>query len=204
MVLAVDPLGIGETKQTAARGLMDGYTSVLIGRSVVGIQAGDITRAASFLRSLEYVNAEKIGAVGFDNLCIPLIHATSFDSSIKNVVLIGSLASYASVAMNKFYKIGLTSTNNGSVEHPYEVNFSWGVAGVLHAYDLPDLIAAIAPRKVVMVDTKDQMNEMLSEAELKEQLGYPLSVFEKKAPQKLKLITAKKDLLSLVEELDIF
>ena len=61
--------------------------------------------------------------------------------------------------MNKFFKMGRTETGNGSVEHPYEFNFSWGVAGALQGYDLPDLIASIAPRKVVMADTKNQVLE---------------------------------------------
>jgi len=54
--------------------------------------------------------------------------------------------------MNKLYKIGLTPTGNKGTGHPYEVNFSWGVAGVLKAYDLPDLIGCIAPRKVAMAE----------------------------------------------------
>jgi hypothetical protein len=44
----VDVLGVGETKNTATRGLADGYTAVLIGKSIVGIQAGDIVRVVGF------------------------------------------------------------------------------------------------------------------------------------------------------------
>src|SRR4029077_12302406 len=40
VVAAADVLGIGETKNTAARGYTDGYTAVMIGRSMVGIRAG--------------------------------------------------------------------------------------------------------------------------------------------------------------------
>ena len=31
------------------------------------------------------------------------------------------------------------------------------IAGVLKAYDLPDLIGSIAPRKIALVDLQDQM-----------------------------------------------
>src|SRR6185503_6379137 len=51
IVAAADVLGIGETKNTAGRGHTDGYTAVLIGRSIVGIRAGDIVRVVSYLRS---------------------------------------------------------------------------------------------------------------------------------------------------------
>ena len=199
VVLAVDPLGVGETKQTAGRGLIDGYLGVLTGRSVVGIQAGDINRAVNFLKSFEYVDQNKIGAVAIDNLCLSLIHAASFDSSIKNIVLIGSLVSYRSVVLNKFFKMGRTETGNGSVEHPYEFNFSWGVAGALQGYDLPDLIASIAPRKVVMADTKNQLLEVLPESELRKELYFPISVYDNKAPLNFKLAFANTNLVSLVD-----
>ncbi len=53
VVAAADVIGIGETKNTAARGITDGYTAVLIGRSVVGIQAGDILRVVNYLKSCQ-------------------------------------------------------------------------------------------------------------------------------------------------------
>jgi len=199
VVLAVDPLGIGETEHTAGRSLIDGYIGVLTGRSVVGIQAGDINRAVNFLKSINYVDTNKIGAIAFNNLCIPLIHAASFESSIKNIVLIGSLVSYRSVVLNKFYLMGVTKNENGGVEHPYEVNFSWGIAGALQGYDLPDLIASIAPRKVVMADTKNQMNEILPEEYLRKELAFTLSVFNNKAPSNFKLVLADTNLLSIIE-----
>jgi len=199
VVLAVDPIGVGETKQTAGRGLIDGYLSVLNARSVVGIQAGDITRAVNFLKTFDYVDKNKIGAVASDILCLPLIHAASFESSIKNIILLRSLVSYSSVALNKFYRIGVTKTGYEGVGHPFEVNFSWGVAGALQGYDLPDLIASIAPRRVVMAETTNQMLEVLSEKELRNELALPLSVFEKKAPNNLELVSADTNLISLVD-----
>jgi cephalosporin-C deacetylase-like acetyl esterase len=198
VVIAVDPLGVGETKQTAGRGLIDGYIGVLTGRSVVGIQAGDITRAVNFLKSIDYVDSNKIGAVAIDDLCSPLLHAASFDPSIKKVVLVGSLVSFKSVVMNKFYKMGMTETGYG-VGHPYELNFSWGVAGALQGYDLPDLIASIAPRTVVIAETKNQMNEILPEAELRKELGFPITVFNRRSASNFKLATGGSDLISLVD-----
>ena len=198
VVIAVDPIGVGETKQTAGRSLIDGYIGVLTARSVVGIQAGDITRAVNFLKSLDYVDSGNIGAIGMNGLCLPLIHAASFDTSIKRIVLVGSLVSFRCVVLNKFYKVGLTKNENGGVVHPYEVNFSWGVAGALEAYDLPDLIASIAPRKIVMADTKNQVNEIVTDTELRNELYLPLSVYDKKAPLNFKIASPNTDLGSLL------
>ena len=53
IVAATDVLGIGETKNTASRGHTCGYTAVIIARSVVGIQAGDIVRVVNYLKELQ-------------------------------------------------------------------------------------------------------------------------------------------------------
>jgi cephalosporin-C deacetylase-like acetyl esterase len=200
VVAATDPIGVGETANTAARGITDGYTAVIIGRSVVGIQAGDIVRTVSYLKSLSEVDSSRVGAIGIDEMCIPLLHAAAFDPSIKNITLIGSLISFRSVVMNRFYKIGLTAREGGGLWHPNEVDFSWGVAGVLTAYDLPDLIGCIAPRRVQLAGIKDQMLEPASEEVIKKDLEFPVSVYEaKKASENLRIVSVDTSPASLVD-----
>lgn len=200
IVAATDVLGVGETANTAARGITDGYTAVIIGRSVVGIQAADIVRTMNYLKSLSEVDTLNIGAIGINEMCIPLLHAAAFDPSIKNIILIGSLISYKSVLMNRFYKIGLTPREGGGNWHPYEVDFSWGVAGVLTAYDLPDLIGCIAPRKVVLAGLKDQMLEPASPELINQELDFPLSVYSsKKSSENIKIVSSYTSLGSLVD-----
>ncbi len=148
VVAVPDLLGIGETRtDPAIRPLKDDMVGVLIGRSVVGIQAGDIVRTVNFLKTRDNVDEEKIGAFAFDEMCLPLIHAAAFDESIKNIGLSGSLISYRSVVMNQSYKVDIIKRSE-DYWHPIEVDFASGIAGVLTAYDLPDLIGSIAPRKV--------------------------------------------------------
>ena len=199
VVAAVDVPGVGETKNTAVRGSKDGYTAVLTGRSVVGIQAADIARVADYLRNCNEIDPEKIGAVGFYEMCIPLIHAAAFNPSIKNTILIGSPVSYRTIVMNRIYKIGLTENEKGGTHHPYEIDFSWGVAGVLTAYDLPDLIGCIAPRKVVLADLKDQTLKSAQAEVIKDEMQFPQSVYSfKGVPDNLK-ITASGNKVDLVD-----
>ena len=191
IVAAVDPLGTGETKNTATRDLATGYTALLTGRSVVGIQAADICRIAHYMGTRDDIDPSGIGALGINEMCLPLIHAAAFDKSIKNVILSGSLISYSSVAMNRFYRIGLTEREGGGTHHPYEVDFSWGIAGVLKGYDLPDLISCIAPRKVVLIKLKDQMLEPASEEMIRLELEFPCSVYNlKKASENIDIISS--------------
>ena len=199
IVAAADVLDVGEIKNTATRGLTDGYTSVLIGRSMVGIQAGDIVRVANYLKKQSGVDPLKIGAVAYNEMCLALIHAAAFDSSISNILLIGSLISYKAIAMNRLYKIGLTKPPGADAEYPYEVDFSWGIASALTAYDLPDLIGCIAPRKVVLSGIKDQMLEPAPTELINYDLKFPRSVYSlKQVPKNLRILEKMDNLESIV------
>ncbi|MCK4818526.1 xylan esterase, partial [bacterium] len=107
IVIAPDVLGIGETKNTVTRDLTDDYTAILIGRSIVGIQAGDIVRVVNYLKSLNNVTKDEISAVAIGEMCPSLLHAAAFEPSIKSVALISPFISYRSIVMNRFYKVGL-------------------------------------------------------------------------------------------------
>ena len=199
IVAAVDVMGTGETKNTATRPLGPGYTAVLIGRSIVGIQAGDIVRAVGYLKSLDDVDNNKVGAVAVGEICLPLIHAAAFDTSIDNVTLIGSPISYRSIAMNRFYKIGLIENEGGGIGHPYEIDFSWGIAGVLTGYDLPDLIGCIAPRKVVLADLQNQRLEPASSELIERDAAFPRSVYSyKNAVDNLRIVSSYESIGSLI------
>jgi dienelactone hydrolase len=199
IVAAADVLGVGETKRTAGREHTDGYTAVLIGRSIVGIQAGDVVRVLNYLKRQPDVNPKKIGAIAINETCLALMHAAAFDSSINNVTLIGPLASYRSVVMNRFYKIGVTKRPTGNYWHPVEVDFNWGIASVLTAYDLPDLIGAIAPRKVIMAEIKNPMLEPASQASIKDEFEFSRAAYSfKKVPDNLRIIGKADSIGSLV------
>jgi len=199
IVAAVDVMGIGETRNTATRQFGPGYTAVLIGRSVVGIQAGDIVRTVAYLKSRNDVDNSKVGAVAVGETCLPLIHAAAFEPSIDNVTLIGSPISYRSIAMNRFYEIGLIENEGGGIWHPYEIDFSWGIAGVLTGYDLPDLIGCIAPRKVVFTGLQNQRLEPASAELIEKDAAFPQLVYSSKnAPGNLKIVSSYEDLGSIV------
>jgi hypothetical protein len=112
----------------------------------------------------------------------------------------GPLVSYRSVAMNRFYRVGITKNEGGGLWHPYEVNFSWGIGGVLTAYDLPDLIACIAPRKVAISGIKDQMLEQASNELIDKEMELPKAVFAiKNVPSNLRISSSQEDLNTTIE-----
>ncbi len=177
LVAAPDVLGTGET---AGRGDAE---AVLLGRSVAGMQAGDVTRVINFLRSRIDVNMGKISGMAFDEMGPVLLHAAALNKAIGSVALSGSLISYRSVVVNKFYNTGFASN---------------AVAGALTAYDLPDLIASLAPRKIALVDSKDQMKQTAGEGLIKEELAFPGNVYSaRNAAGNLRIIPATNDMASV-------
>ena len=200
VVAATDLPGVGELNNTVTRALADDYTGVMVGRSTVSIQAGDIVRVVNYLKHLDFVNPARIGGVAVDEMCIPLLHAAAFEPSIKGVTLVGSLTSYRSVAMNRFYRIGLIKNEGGGHVHPYEVDFSWGVAGALTAYDLPDLLGCIAPRKVALAGLRNQLLEPASDEEIRQDTAFPLAAYaHHNASSNLRIVQVSEDLGPLAE-----
>ncbi len=198
IVAAIDVLGIGEVKNTATREGADDYTGVLIGRSTPGIQAGDIIRVVNYLRHLEMVDS-KIGAIGIGEMCIPLLHAASFEPNINNLILKGLPISYRSIVMSDLYKIGLVYNDDG-YWHPWEIDFSWGVAGALTAYDLPDLVGSLAPRKVVLSGLRNQLLEPANAQEIEKDMVFPVRAYsELNAEHRLKIISSEEFNYSLID-----
>ncbi len=185
IVAAPDVIGIGETKDKSNRYINAvNYESILIGRSLVGAQAGDIVRVVNFLKTRSDIKKDKISAVAFDEMCPTLLHAAAFDQSIKSAAFVGSPVSYRSIVMNKFYGY----------------NFSCCVAGALTAYDLPDLIGCIAPRKVVLAETKDQMKKPASKGLIDKELEFPRSVYSLKiASENLRVFPSYENLNSIID-----
>ena len=200
IVAAIDPPGVGETKNTASRDLATGYACVLIGRSIIGIQAGDIVRVARYLQKHDHVDDKRIGAIARDEMCLPLIHAAAFEPLISNVTLIGSLISYRTVVMNRLYRVGLTVNEGGGYWHPYEVNFNWGIGGVLTAYDVPDLIASLAPRRVALLGIRDHNLQPASEDLIATDMEFPKAAYaHRSVAAHLRINTSYEDIHSILK-----
>ena len=136
-VLAPDLIWTGETGPGSFKGDADignvsfnvWFESILIGRSIVGIQAGDVARCVRYLESREDIDFKNISAVAWKEMCPALLHAAAFEDSIRKIALIEPLSSYRLIVMNRYYNPRLIPAT---------------VAGSLTAYDLPDIAACLA------------------------------------------------------------
>lgn len=181
-VLAPDLPGIGELGPGDFRGdaFIGGvshniwYSSILVGRSIVGVQAGDIGRLLQALKKDHQAGA--VYGVARKELTPLLLHAANFLPEIQRVALIDALPSYASMVMNRSYP---------------STFIPGAVAGALAAYDLPDLAAALAPRQLLITSTNapgDATDISTGDRSLIRQ-----TYEEKKAERNLKIVTDQQN-----------
>jgi dienelactone hydrolase len=166
IVAAPEVLGTGETEDISGYPGRPGYGAALIGRSMVGIQAGDISRVVRMLQVRNDIDPGKIGVVSFDELCPALLHAAAIDPSISRTMLVNSMISYGEIINHRVY-------NN-------PLSFIWGVGGALTAYDLPDLMACIVPRNLYLINLRDSMNDLASQQLIDQELDFPRKVYASK------------------------
>lgn len=146
-VLAPDLPGIGEMGRNHFRGDTEFdsiscnilYNSTLIGRSIVGIRAGDVVRLTRLLKKSGEIS--EVYGLAKKEMSPVLLHAAAFDPDITRIGLIEPYSSYQSIVMNRFY-------------NPKFIHST--VPGALNAYDLPDLAASLAPRKLMMAGVTDE------------------------------------------------
>jgi cephalosporin-C deacetylase-like acetyl esterase len=155
VVLSIDARGFGETQINTGVNSeeFDHYfgdfryamTALLVGKTMVGMRALDITRAVDLLSARRDVDREKIYAYGKKGGAVPVLYAAVLDRRIRKVVLEDMLSSYESVVENKIHRRVLESV----------------VPGALKFYDLPDLAATLAPRKLSIVSGTDPLGHEL-------------------------------------------
>jgi cephalosporin-C deacetylase-like acetyl esterase len=143
LVLALDPRGIGEAG-VAATG--KGYTpeyqlamrAVLVGKNMVGMQATDILAAIAYLKSRSDVSSVSLrasGRVGIAALC-----AAAFQPAVAESVIQLPIVSYMEFARARVH----------------DSFISVAVPGVLRDFDLPDVAALIAPRRLTISADSDR------------------------------------------------
>lgn len=151
VVLAIDARGWGETGTDAPdetktwNSYFPNYnaamTSLLLGKNLVGMRVYDIARGIDLLAGRPEVDGERIYGMAVGAATVPLLHAAVLDARLKKVILEKGLISYDAVET--------TRVQSAIIENV--------IPGVLKSYDLPDLVAALAPRPTWIVDTSDPM-----------------------------------------------
>ncbi len=150
MVLVPDIIGTGETGPGHWRGgdffthtrmeklsYRVWYGALLIGRSIVGVRASDAVKLVGLLRQ---EGVEEVAGIAIGELAPTLLHAAAFEPAIARVMLKEPYVSYHSLVSHRYYRSDYIES---------------AIPAVLTAYDLPDLAAYLAPRKLLLANVKD-------------------------------------------------
>jgi hypothetical protein len=182
-VLAPDLIGIGEMGPGIFKGdaYIEGsshnlwYASMLIGRSIVGIRAGDVVRLFRLLKN--NMNINEVFGFARKEMAPVMLHAAAFDQSITRIALIEPYSSYQAIVVNRFYDSKFIYST---------------VPGALAAYDLPDLAASLAPRRLFMAGVTDGNGKNLDSEAIGKELDFIQTTYKgKNADTQLKVVSLK-------------
>jgi cephalosporin-C deacetylase-like acetyl esterase len=193
VVLAIDLRGMGETREESSRvwslfgHFNSAMTALLMGKTLVGLRAQDVVRAVDALAARRDVEMESLSAFGKGDAAVVLLHAAVLDDRIKSVALEEMLVSYESVIAWKVHQQIFESI----------------VPAALTNYDLPDLAASLAPRRLQIINAVNPRGQRVELPHVREQYeaaqkafqvaGAPRSfgIGERKPGQKLTTFIAK-------------
>jgi len=146
VVLSIDARGMGETRWNNENNATDftryfgdydsAMTAILLGKTMVGMRAGDVVRGIDLLAARDDVDGSKIFCLGKDGGAVSMLYAALLDRRIRGVALEGMLVSYDWVVRHEIHR----------------QIFEEVVPGALKSFDLPDLVSSLAPRSIWIVN----------------------------------------------------
>jgi dienelactone hydrolase len=161
VVLAIDARGLGETRATLEGSRSDftrffgdydsGMTAMLIGKTLAGMRAEDIVRGLDLLAARSDVDPARMTGYGKDAGAVPMLLAGALDRRLSAVALEGLLVSYEAAVNQRIHR---------------QV-FEQVIPGALIDFDLPDLVASLAPRPAWLINTTDPRGGRMREADVR-------------------------------------
>jgi cephalosporin-C deacetylase-like acetyl esterase len=106
------------------------WASFTLGKPVLGQRVWDCLRCLDYLESRPDVDRTRIHGLGEQGGAIALLLAAVFDDRVSSLMLDSIIATYQSLVESKSYSLELT----------------WFLYGILKHFDLPDMVAALAPK----------------------------------------------------------
>jgi dienelactone hydrolase len=161
IVLSIDARGLGETRPPLDDRRNDfvryfgdyenGMTALLLAKTLAGMRAEDIVRGLDMLSARADVDTAQLFGYGKGAGAVPLLYAAAFDRRLRRAAFEGMLVSYESVVNQRIH----------------QQVFEQVVPGALRDFDLPDLVAAVAPRPVWLINTVNPLGKPAPAAEIR-------------------------------------
>ena len=119
--------------------------AIVVGKTIVGMRVDDALRILNWMRARNDVDPSKISLYGKGGLGMVALHVAAIDEGVARVILENSLLSYRTAL-----EAGLHKNLSESV-----------IPGVLTRYDTPQLMQAIFPRSILLINPAGAMGQEL-------------------------------------------
>ncbi len=139
------------------------FAGILTGKSLTGVRMEDMLQVVEFVKREYRIDQENIYAIARGVLTSDLLHSTAVLNGFSRIALLEPLVSYQKLVNNFRY-------------HPKYIQSA--VPGSIQLYDLPDLAANFAPKKLLMVDVCDQNGEIIQDPFLDEDLQFIVKTYQ--------------------------
>lgn len=133
--------------------------AIVVGKTLIGMRVDDTIRAIDWLASRPDVDSSSVTVYGNDAQGLVALHAAALDARVTDVVVENTLVSYRMALQAGLHR------NLSEVLIP----------GVLTRYDVGDLLEAISPRSVSIVNPVNPMGQPVREPIVRSELS---AVFE--------------------------
>jgi cephalosporin-C deacetylase-like acetyl esterase len=183
-VLALDVSGTGELAQKTT-GYADqwfgqeriAWLALMTGRPLVSLQIRDILRGIDVLEARGFQAAAGVLGVGRGLVSVALLHAAALDARVGRLILEDMPCSYAAIAKAPIHR----------------KIFEVVIPGVLGEYDLPDLVASIAPRPVTLLNLRSPTGANMLRRDQTAEYGYAAETYQASGHAKALEIRARRE-----------
>jgi cephalosporin-C deacetylase-like acetyl esterase len=124
------------------------WASLILGNPVLGQQVWDFLRCLDFLESREDVDTRQIRVAGWGGGGLVSLFGMVLDERPRSLLCGHMISDYRSVVECQ----------------DYHVELSWLVPGLLRNFDLPDLVATLAPRRCFLLNALNARGDILPES----------------------------------------
>jgi cephalosporin-C deacetylase-like acetyl esterase len=119
--------------------------AIVVGKTIVGMRVDDVVRVVNWLCTRNDVDQQKLSIYGKGGLGMVALHAAAIDGRVGRIILENGLLSYRTAL-----EAGLHKNLSESV-----------IPSVLTRYDTPQLMQAVFPRPIVLINPANAMGQEL-------------------------------------------
>lgn len=128
------------------------WTNLVLGKPAIGQRVWDILRTLDYLAERSDIDDSRIRILGRGSAGVAGGLATVLDPRVCSLLLTRAIPSWESIIEAEDYTVSL----------------DWFVPGILQNFDLPDLLASVAPRPVWIYDAVNADGQPISESALRD------------------------------------